>query len=161
MRQPVCRINFKQYFKKWYSGEILLNLDISKDAINSGAHWDNVTFRAMSLMYSATPKNVYISMCPVSPTLLFSEQNFNNCNHQVRSYCTIQRIPLHLSQFLFSNESTHCCVSEFVCIARLSIGFVHQKAWRVPLLGLQPLDTSSFSILNTSLLWLSTGAWTD
>ena len=34
-----------------------------------------------------------------------------------------KRIPSHISQFLFSNESTHCCESEPVCNARVSIRF--------------------------------------
>ena len=51
---------------------------------------------------------------------------------------------------------------KWICVLHAwALGFVYQKAWRVPLLGLQPLDTSSFSVLNTSLLWLSRGTWTD
>ena len=33
----------------------------------------------------------------------------------------MKRIPFHLPQFVFSNESTHCCQKEFVSIARMSI----------------------------------------
>ena len=46
----------------------------------------------------------------------------NNCNHQVKNYCTMKHIPLCVSHFLFSNESAHCWLSEFVCIGRVSIG---------------------------------------
>ena len=48
-------------------------------------------------------------------TLASSKRNFKQ-PHKVRSYCTMKRIPLHISHFLFSNESTHCCASELVCI---------------------------------------------
>ena len=83
--------------------------------------------------------NRYFDLCGLTwGTLVPSNKISNSWNHQVRSYCTMKRLPFHISQSVFSIESSHCCQSEGVCIAHVNIRLCVRWYMKTPVLGLQP-----------------------